>query len=75
MGFDGSAVAAKPGAAGGYATSGAAKKMARQLPAGPESFGRGCLKGNFGITHVRLLCKCEISNDNCIFCNFVLKVR
>lgn len=44
------------------------RKKARSLPTGPESFGRGCLKGHF---HMQLPCplrKCEMSQSGCSFC-------
>ncbi|WP_145960465.1 MULTISPECIES: hypothetical protein [Novosphingobium] len=50
------------------------QKKARQLPAGPGSFGRGCLKGSFCMHHAMDLCNCEINRIGCAFCNPLIKI-
>lgn len=49
------------------------QKKTRQLPAGSESFGRGCLKGRICMHCSELLCKCEMIKIGCIFCNYYHK--
>ncbi|MBY0392053.1 MAG: hypothetical protein K2Q27_02170, partial [Novosphingobium sp.] len=47
---------------------------ARSLPTGPESFGRGCLKGSFHMQLSRHFRKCEMGQVDCTFCNTLITI-
>lgn len=58
---------------GAHASLEPEQKKTRQLPAGSESFGRGCLKGRFGMQCTRILCNCEMIESGCDYCNLLAK--